>query len=33
MKNCLITGMPLFKRGKVKDIYDLGDHLLIVASD
>jgi len=33
MKNCLITGMPLFKRGKVRDIYDLGDHLLIVASD
>jgi phosphoribosylaminoimidazole-succinocarboxamide synthase len=28
-----ITGMPLFKRGKVRDIYDLGDHLLIVASD
>ena len=25
--------MPLFKRGKVKDIYDLGDRLLIVASD
>jgi len=33
MKNCLITGMPIFKRGKVKDIYDLGDRLLIVASD
>jgi len=30
MKNCLRTGMPLFKRGKVRDIYDLGDHLLIV---
>src|SRR3990172_7986948 len=28
-----ITGMPLFKRGKVKDIYDLGDRLLMVASD
>jgi phosphoribosylaminoimidazole-succinocarboxamide synthase len=25
--------MPLFNRGKVKNIYDLGDHLLIVASD
>jgi len=25
--------MPLFKRGKVKDIYDLGDRLLMVASD
>ena len=33
MKNCLITGMQIFKRGEVKDIYDLGDHLLIVASD
>ncbi|MGZ9255863.1 MAG: phosphoribosylaminoimidazolesuccinocarboxamide synthase [Candidatus Binatia bacterium] len=33
MKNCLITGIPLFKRGKVKDFYDLGDRLLIVASD
>jgi len=33
MKNCLRTGMPLFKRVKVRDIYDLGDHLLIVASD
>jgi phosphoribosylaminoimidazole-succinocarboxamide synthase len=25
--------MPLFVRGKMKDIYDLGDRLLIVASD
>lgn len=25
--------MPLFKRGKVRDIYDMGDRLLIVASD
>jgi len=33
MKNCLITGTPLFIRGKVKNIYDLGDRLLIVASD
>lgn len=33
MKNCLITGIPLFKHGKVKDIYDLGARLLIVASD
>ena len=33
MNKCLITGMPRFKRGKVRDIYDLGDHLLIVASD
>lgn len=25
--------LPLFKRGKVRDIYDLGDELLIVATD
>ena len=25
--------VPLFARGKVRDIYDLGDHLLLVASD
>jgi len=23
MNKCVITGMPLFKRGKVKDLYDL----------
>ncbi|MBI4524091.1 MAG: phosphoribosylaminoimidazolesuccinocarboxamide synthase [Deltaproteobacteria bacterium] len=28
-----ISGMPLFKRGKVRDIYNLGDRLLMVASD
>ncbi len=28
-----ISGIPLLNRGKVRDIYDLGDHLLIVASD
>jgi phosphoribosylaminoimidazole-succinocarboxamide synthase len=33
MDKSLITGLPLFKRGKVRDIYDLGDRLLIVASD
>jgi len=27
------TDLPLFKRGKVRDIYDLGDTLLIVATD
>jgi len=27
------TGMKLIKRGKVRDIYDLGDELLIVATD
>ena len=25
--------IPLFKRGKVRDVYDLGEHLLIVATD
>jgi len=28
-----LEGVPLLKRGKVRDIYDLGDHLLIVATD
>ncbi len=28
-----ITEVPLFRRGKVRDVYDLGDQLLIVASD
>lgn len=28
-----IQGIPLLSRGKVRDIYDLGDRLLIVASD
>ncbi len=28
-----LEGIPLFKRGKVRDIYDLGDKLLMVASD
>ncbi len=26
-------GLKLLKRGKVRDVYDLGDHLLMVASD
>jgi len=30
MNKCVITGIPLFKRGKVRDFYDLGDRLLIV---
>jgi len=33
MSKDLITGLPLLKRGKVRDIYNLGDHLLMVASD
>jgi len=28
-----LKGIPLFKRGKVRDIYDLGDKLLIIATD
>jgi phosphoribosylaminoimidazole-succinocarboxamide synthase len=29
----LLSGLKLFSRGKVRDIYDLGDQLLLVASD
>ncbi len=29
----VISEFPLFRRGKVRDVYDLGEHLLIVASD
>ena len=28
-----LAGLKLFKRGKVRDVYDLGRHLLIVATD
>ena len=28
-----LVGLPLLRRGKVRDVYDLGDKLLIVASD
>jgi len=28
-----VPGLPLFARGKVRDLYDLGEHLLVVASD
>lgn len=28
-----IKGVPLYKRGKVRDVFDLGDKLLIVATD
>ncbi len=28
-----LPGVKLFKRGKVRDVYDLGEHLLIVATD
>ena len=27
------TRVPCWARGKVRDIYDLGEHLLIVATD
>lgn len=33
MDQKLITGLPLFKQGKVRDIYTVGDHLLMVATD
>jgi len=29
----LLSGLKLFNRGKVRDIYDLGDKLLLVATD
>jgi phosphoribosylaminoimidazole-succinocarboxamide synthase len=28
-----LAAYPLFRRGKVRDVYDLGDHLLMVATD
>ena len=28
-----LTAYPLFRRGKVRDVYDLGDRLLMVATD
>jgi len=28
-----LPGLPLARRGKVRDVYDLGEHLLIVATD
>ncbi len=28
-----LQGLPLFSRGKVRDIYDVGDNLLIIATD
>jgi phosphoribosylaminoimidazole-succinocarboxamide synthase len=28
-----LDGAPLWRRGKVRDVYDLGEHLLIVATD
>lgn len=28
-----ISGLPLLRRGKVRDVYDAGEHLLIIATD
>ena len=28
-----LTGLKLVKKGKVRDIYDLGEHYLMVATD
>jgi phosphoribosylaminoimidazole-succinocarboxamide synthase len=33
MAEATLSGLTLFNRGKVRDIYDLGDRLLLVASD
>ncbi|MCX7974201.1 MAG: phosphoribosylaminoimidazolesuccinocarboxamide synthase [Candidatus Aminicenantes bacterium] len=33
VENIELEGIPLFKKGKVRDVFDLGDKLLIVATD
>jgi phosphoribosylaminoimidazole-succinocarboxamide synthase len=33
MSDAALKGIPLFRQGKVRDVYDLGDALLLVASD
>jgi phosphoribosylaminoimidazole-succinocarboxamide synthase len=33
MPDAVLTGLTLFSRGKVRDLYDLGEQLLIVATD
>jgi phosphoribosylaminoimidazole-succinocarboxamide synthase len=33
MSKTHLPGIKLFKRGKVRDMYDLGDKLVIVATD
>ena len=33
LRELMLEGLPLFRRGKVRDTYDLGDHLLMVATD
>ncbi|MDA2914706.1 phosphoribosylaminoimidazolesuccinocarboxamide synthase, partial [Acidobacteriia bacterium AH_259_A11_L15] len=33
LRETSLPGLTLFARGKVRDLYDLGDRLLIVATD
>jgi phosphoribosylaminoimidazole-succinocarboxamide synthase len=33
VSDIVIPELPLYKRGKVRDVYDLGDRLLVVATD
>lgn len=33
VQSTALTAYPLFRRGKVRDVYDLGDRLLMVATD
>ncbi len=33
LRESSLPGQKLFRRGKVRDVYDLGDHLLFVATD
>jgi len=33
MSDVTLSAYPLFRRGKVRDVYDLGDELLLVATD
>src|SRR5438477_9923664 len=33
ISNIDVPGLPLFARGKVRDIYDMDDRLLLVATD
>lgn len=28
-----LPGIPIFRKGKVRDVYDLGEHLLLIATD
>src|SRR5258708_20574218 len=33
LMDATVTGLPLYSRGKVRDTFDFGDHLLMVATD